>query len=92
MKQIRDKATLSEKTVQKIALDNNTKAKTRTRRRVFNSQVQVKHWYDGVDPRIVAKIREMKIPPVFLEVKGSMEVIIHNMPVPPAKNGWSKKN
>lgn len=82
MNKIQEKASLSEKTVQKVARGEvkKTRRTTRKSRRMLATPVKRTHWSDGVDPRIVAVVREMKVTPSCIEVKSSMEVIIHNNP------------
>lgn len=78
MNAVRDKATLSEKTVQKIAKGETKKTKRPRTRRVYGTRVKTSSWSDGVDPRIVAYIKAQKIPYYLIEVRGPEEVYIHN--------------
>lgn len=84
MHKVQQKASLSERAVQKVAAENITMTKPRARSaRKATTRVKKQHWTDGVDPGVVQAIHQMKIPQVWkrIQVISSTEVVIHNQPV-----------
>jgi len=86
MNKMHQKASLSERAVQKVAKENVTLVEKKARGKAArkpNTKVKKTHWTDGVDPRVVKAIREMHIPQVWrrIQVVSPTEVIIHNRSV-----------
>lgn len=81
MKQFSKDVSLSEKTVQKAA-QGTTKKKTPRKpaklRRPRSSKVEISHWSDGLDERIVEVVKEMHVDSRRIEKKSPTEVIIWN--------------
>lgn len=92
MKTVRDKASVSEKTVQKVASDSvNSKPsipRPRKARRVYGTRVRSTRWSDGLDPLLIDYVKRMKIAPSLIETRSSVEIIIHN--ISPHKGGRKK--
>lgn len=78
MAALRKTTSVHPKTVQKVA-DNVvliSRKKRAPAKRSRNSKVVVTHWYDGIDPLIVAWVRANKIHYTRVEVVSPTEVII----------------
>lgn len=80
MGKIRTEVSLHPTTVQKVAKNMVMISKPRRKplQRTRNSAVKRKHYLDGVDPMIVAWIRENKIFYKRVEVVSPTQVLIHN--------------
>lgn len=83
MNAVRTRASLSPKTVTKISRDeiNQINKRSRKGKTLRATKVKTVCWSDGVDPRIVAQVKAMKIKPAFIKVVSSTEIIICNNPV-----------
>ena len=83
MNSVRERASLSSKTVTKISKDGVNRVNKRPRRvsTPKATRVKVTCWSDGVDPRIVAQIKKMNVKPAYIQVVSPVEVIIHNNPI-----------
>lgn len=84
MTKVQKCASLSERTVQKVAAENITLKKRPVRgktSRKATTAVKKSHWSDGVDPRVVKAVKSLHIPQVWrrIEVISPTEVIIHNL-------------
>jgi hypothetical protein len=80
MKNFRKDVSLSDKTVQRVADGSVKKAakKSSKPRRPRNSKVEISHWRDGLDERIVEVVKEMHVDSRRIEKKSPTEVIIWN--------------
>jgi hypothetical protein len=79
MPKFQSTAYYDEKTVQKIA-DNTVVAYPSKRgctKKPRNGPVVVTHWYDGIDPLLLAYVRKHKIHWRRIEVVSPTELIIH---------------
>ena len=75
---LQKKASLHEKTVQKVAKENISKA-SRGRgkgKRPNTSKVTIRHWSDGVHPMIVKYVQQNKIHHSRIEVRGPEEIVV----------------
>jgi len=77
MSAVRKTASLHPKTVTKISTGEVKKApKMRTQKRTPNSRVKHTVWHDGVDPLIVAWVRENHIHWTRIEVESPTSIIV----------------
>lgn len=84
MTAVRKSVDIHPKTVTKVSENAIaiTPAKKRKPSRKANSKVTVSHWYDGIDPLVLAWVRENKIHWRRIEVVDSITIIVHNRPQP----------
>jgi len=80
MTAVRKTASLHPKTVTKFSKDVIAimPEKKRKPSRKPNSKVAVSHWYDGIDPLIVAWVRENKIHWRRIEVVNATTIIVRH--------------
>lgn len=80
MTAVRKTVSVHPKTVTKVSKDMIalTPAKPRKRKRPSNSRVKHTVWHDGVDPLIIAWVKENKIHWRRIEVVNATTIIVHH--------------
>jgi hypothetical protein len=80
MSAVRKNVSLHPQTVTKVSQNAIaiSPAKKRKPSRKANSKVVVSHWYDGIDPLLVAWVRKNKIHWRRIEVVNSTTIIVHH--------------